>query len=296
MLFYHYLCTVMALFPIESLNLQMLNVGLAHHEGDWNWQLVNSPFTRIFLVAEGQARLHLASKTVELQPDGLYIVPAYAVHSYECTGHFVHYYIHVYEGFKNESNVFDMFDFPTEVAANPLDYSIFEAMCNEHPEAALPESDPQAYDNTSNFIAYAARYNALPIGQKMWLRGAMLMLFAKFLRQATPKVWTTDKRMLKVLTYVHHHLCDDPNLDTLASMACLTKSYLIRLFDRDLGMSPLRYINKKRIERSQLLLLTENMSVKEVAYALGFTDQSYFIRLFKKSVGLTPQEYRSSMR
>ena len=39
-------------FPIESFNFQMLNVGLAHHNGDWNWKNVSSPFTRIYYVKE----------------------------------------------------------------------------------------------------------------------------------------------------------------------------------------------------------------------------------------------------
>ena len=48
--------------PIESLNFQMLNVGLAHHDGDWNWKNVVSPFTRVYLVIEGEAKLYLPEK------------------------------------------------------------------------------------------------------------------------------------------------------------------------------------------------------------------------------------------
>ena len=62
-------------FPIESLNLQMLNVGYAVHNGDWNWQQVSSPFTRIYLVTKGEARLHLPDAEVRLRPHHLYIVP-----------------------------------------------------------------------------------------------------------------------------------------------------------------------------------------------------------------------------
>ena len=58
----------------------------------------------------------------------------------------------------------------------------------------------------------------------------------------------------------------------------------------------MRYINKKKIESGQLLLLTSDKPVKEIAYTLGFNDHSYFIRLFKKLVGVTPLEYRLSMR
>jgi AraC-like DNA-binding protein len=283
-------------FPIESLNLQMLNVGLARHNGDWNWQKVNSPFTRIYLVTEGEAWLHLPLRTIELRPRHLYIVPAYTVHSYECHSIFIHYYLHVYEGFKNETNVFDMFDFPAEVGADDLDYQLFDEMCHAHPEASLPESNPQAYDNTTSFTDYAKRYNALTLGQKMRLRGAMLVLFSKFMQVATPKVWATDERMKEVLTYIQDHLYDNIDVDVLASIACVNKCYFIRLFKREVGVSPLRYINQKKTEKAQLLLLTADMPVKEVAYELGFFDLSYFIRLFKKKVGMTPQEYRASMR
>lgn len=82
----------------------------------------------------------------------------------------------------------------------------------------------------------------------------------------------------------------------LADIACVNGCYLIRLFKREVGLSPLRYINQKKIEKAQLLLLTADMPVKEIAYELGFFDLSYFIRLFKKKVGVTPQEYRASMR
>jgi AraC-like DNA-binding protein len=51
-------------------------------------------------------------------------------------------------------------------------------------------------------------------------------------------------------------------------------------------------LNRKKIERTQLMLLTEQVPVKEVAYRLGFSDHSYFIRLFRQTVGISPQEYR----
>jgi YesN/AraC family two-component response regulator len=51
-------------------------------------------------------------------------------------------------------------------------------------------------------------------------------------------------------------------------------------------------VNRKKVERAQLMLMTEPIHVKEVAFSLGFDDHSYFIRLFKKSTGLTPNDYR----
>lgn len=281
--------------PIETLNLLMLNVGLAQHHGDWNWQGVSSPFTRIYYVTEGEAWLHLPEGSVPLRAGYMYIVPAYTVHSYECKGQFAHYYLHIYEGFKNETNVFDTYTFPTEVKAEAGDEELFAGMCRAYPEAKLPQSDPESYNNYKKFTDDVRRYRNMQLWEKMRLRGAILILFSRFMQKATPCLWTRDERMARVLTYVHSHLYEDISIDTLANVACVTKPYLIRLFKRDFGVSPLQFINKKKVERSQLLLITDNMAVKEIAYTLGFNDHSYFIRLFKKITGTTPQEYRHRM-
>ena len=50
------------------------------------------------------------------------------------------------------------------------------------------------------------------------------------------------------------------------------------------------------MERAQLLLYTTNLTIKEVAYTLGFNDQNYFIRMFHKVEGVTPQEYRRKLQ
>ena len=282
--------------PIESLNTIMLNVGLGTMDGNWNWQQVSSPFTRIYCVTEGEARLHLPDRTQELTPGHLYIIPAYTMHSYECHGKFVHYYLHVYEGYKKETDVFELYDLPTEATAQEGDAQLFAAICQEFPNAQLLNSDPKSYDNTTKFTDYAKRYSDMPIHRKMWLRGCILILFSRFMAGATLRTWTKDERVGNALKYIHKNIYDDIDIDDLADIACVTKPYLIRLFKRYMAVSPLQYINRKKIERAELYLLTEDISIKELAYTLGFSDHSYFIRLFKKITGKTPQEYRATMR
>ena len=67
---------------------------------------------------------------------------------------------------------------------------------------------------------------------------------------------------------------------------------MVGLFKQKVGMSPLQYINKLKIEKAQLILLTSNMQVKNIAYVLGFNDYSYFNRLFKKTTGFSPLSYK----
>ena len=278
--------------PIESLSLIMLNVGFARHHADWNWQGVSSPFTRLFLVTEGEARIHLPREVVTLHPGRAYMVPAYVTHSYECHGDFALYYLHVYEEFKNEAGILDAYDFPSEIEADEVDMAAFAAICHTYQGAALPSSDPNAYDNTASMTDSMERYHKLPLHDKMRLRGFALLLFSRFVRYAQPRVWTDDERIIRVVSHINEHIAEAITLDELASIGCVTKSYLIRLFTHTMGMSPVRYINRKKMERAQLMLLTEQVPVKEVAYRLGFSDHSYFIRLFRQTVGMSPQEYR----
>jgi AraC-like DNA-binding protein len=173
---------------------------------------------------------------------------------------------------------------------------LFSYLCSRHPDARLPESDPKLYDTSAQTSDYLARYRDMELWEKMELRGAMLMLMSNFIRRARPRVWTNDERMKRVLSHIHSHIAEDIDVEELADLACVTKPYLIRLFKREFGTSPVQFINKKKMERAQLLLFTTEMPVKEVAYALGFSDHSYFIRLFRKLTGVTPQEYRRNVK
>ncbi len=282
--------------PIESMNLMMLNVGCATHHADWNWQKVSSPFIRIFYIVEGEAMLHLPEEDVLLKPGYMYMIPAFVIHSYECHGVFKLYYIHMYEGFKNEVNLQDTYELPTEVRAGNSIRQLFEYVSSQYPDAMLPEPDPKSYDTSAQTSNYVERYMNMELWEKMELRGAMLMIMSHFIREAKPHIWTSDERMKQVLRYIHEHIADKIDVEDLANLASITKTYFIRLFKQEFGLSPVQYINLKKVERAQLLLYTTDCSVKEVAYKLGFSDHSYFIRLFHKVAGITPQEYRRQLR
>ena len=274
------------------MNLMMLNLGYATHHADWNWQKVSSPFIRIFYIEEGEAMLHLPEKDVRLIPEHMYIIPAYTTHSYECHGVFKLYYIHMYEGFKNEMNLHETYELPTEVSAGNDIKQLFEHLTLHYPDARLPGPDPKSYDTSAQTSDYVVRYRNMALWEKMELRGAMLMMMSQFIKEAKPRIWTSDERMKRVLKHIHEHIAEEIDVKELADVASVTKTYFIRLFKQEFGLSPIQYINRKKVERAQLLLFTTDSSVKEVAYKLGFSDHSYFIRLFRKIASITPQEYR----
>ena len=86
------------------------------------------------------------------------------------------------------------------------DELLLSRMCEQYPQAQLPSSNPEVYDNVLQTTSNARRYNDLSLWQKMELRGSMLMRFSRFLRYASPHLWTSDERMRRVQEYIHSHI------------------------------------------------------------------------------------------
>ena len=96
--------------------------------------------------------------------------------------------------------------------------------------------------------------------------------------------------------YIEAHCCTELiRLATLAELAAVSPFQLIRLFNRELGMSPYAYVTQVRVRRAQRLLQA-GVPVAHVAYAVGFSDQSHLTRTFKSVLGVTPGRYARTVR
>ena len=86
----------------------------------------------------------------------------------------------------------------------------------------------------------------------------------------------------------------DFNLDNLYETIPLAKEYVRKLFLKEYGVTPLQFLQTKRVEHAKQLLSRKkdiNLRVNEIALSCGFFDSAYFSRLFKKHVGVSPNAY-----
>ncbi len=84
-------------------------------------------------------------------------------------------------------------------------------------------------------------------------------------------------------------------LEEVARGAHVTSQYLSKIFKDEMGMTFKTYLTDLRLAQSKVLLQAGELSVKDVAYAIGYNDPNYFVRLFKKTTGFTPGEYQKVM-
>lgn len=101
-----------------------------------------------------------------------------------------------------------------------------------------------------------------------------------------------DRRVQRALDQLHASLTDDLSIDDLAAEACLSRFHFTRLFTRELGRSPYRYLLDRRLEMARSLLTRTALPVADVARRSGFKSVAHFTRMFARETGVTPTEYR----
>lgn len=105
-----------------------------------------------------------------------------------------------------------------------------------------------------------------------------------------------NRECAKIKRYIDSNYQDNITLDALAQMAHLNKYYFVHTFTKCYGLSPITYLNERRIEVSKTLLSSTDHGIADIAQLSGFSSQSYFSQSFKKSCNMTPGAYRKLMK
>lgn len=113
---------------------------------------------------------------------------------------------------------------------------------------------------------------------------------------ATDEITTKEKfpfQIEKSLEYIGKNLMN-PSLFVaeVAEYTGWSHEHFTRQFVFYVGWNPREFILRKRVDHASQLLLHEQWSIKEIAYAVGFVDEHYFSRAFKKMKGITATKYR----
>lgn len=105
-----------------------------------------------------------------------------------------------------------------------------------------------------------------------------------------------DERIARVTTHIEEHFHEGLSVETMARVAALSPSRLAHLFRDHMGLTPMQFLEMRRIERAKQLLLTTDLQVQQVAEQTGFPNAQHFSIRFRKLTGQSPKGFREKPR
>lgn len=102
-----------------------------------------------------------------------------------------------------------------------------------------------------------------------------------------------QKKLAPIMEYIFRHYNGGENItnDTLASVMGFSTVYFRKLFKLVMGVSPIAYVHRLRIEKAKEMLLSDYGSLSDIAQSLGYNNLYDFSRDFKKHTGISPSRY-----
>lgn len=123
----------------------------------------------------------------------------------------------------------------------------------------------------------------------------LLILLARLHRRKKEEA-KGSRHVLRAKEYMARHYTRSLSMGEVAAAVGISRSYLQRLFHREVGLPPHDYLTRLRIERAKSLLARTDLPLVEVAAGVGLASQQYFQTLFHREVGVTPGEFRRGQK
>ena len=99
--------------------------------------------------------------------------------------------------------------------------------------------------------------------------------------------------VVQIKEYITTHDETSLNIEQIAKYVGYDKSYLIRVFKKEVGMTPQQYILNEKVNRAKDLLSHSTLrNLSDISLHAGFFDQSHLNRNFKGLFGTSPKRYK----
>lgn len=286
-------------FAFKS-TFSLLNADYVQLNKSWDYPHVISPFYRLYLIDEGYGTLSNTNQHITLESPFLYLIPSFTQCSYECPGHLSQYYLHILEETFDEVSFFMNNRKLFKIPANANDFLHFKRLLTLNPERGLfTSTDPKEYEKRPMMQEFQELNNRLSLSAYVETQGIILQLLSRFIGTEdfrSDSETTLSYKISETIRYIQNNLQTNLTVAFLAERVHQNPDYFSRIFKENTGERPLAYIQLKRIERAQFLMITTDLTFKEIAIEAGFESLAYFCRMFKRETGQTPSMYRKNNR
>ena len=105
-----------------------------------------------------------------------------------------------------------------------------------------------------------------------------------------------DPHLARALALIHDRPAHDWTVEALAKESALSRTVLAERFTRLVGMPPMHYLARWRIQIASELLSAGNSNMASIAAEIGYESEAAFSRAFKKMIGIPPSAWRLGVR
>ena len=168
---------------------------------------------------------------------------------------------------------------------------LFASSITLYTRAALNGGLPEevAYAMSDTYIAHALALKDISLVNQLNI--AALYDFAANVQRY--QYANLDKTIRRCCEYIRIHLTEKITMSDLAEFCGKSGNYISDLFQKELGERPVSYIRKQKLSYSCTLLLSTDMSIREISGALAFSSASRYNEYFRKEYGMSPKEYKN---
>ena len=156
--------------------------------------------------------------------------------------------------------------------------------------------------------AMIAEKESKQIGRYFMLKAHLMQIILMVIREIS-EVDKTDQKgcnfetynknyvVNRIINYLSENYEHKISLEQIAHNMYLSPVYISKIFKEETGESPINYLIKIRLEKAKEILLTsDNGSIKNIANQVGYDDVYHFSKLFKKYYGISPLYYRKQTK
>ncbi|MFA9392154.1 MAG: helix-turn-helix domain-containing protein [Prolixibacteraceae bacterium] len=258
----------------------------------WEFSELSFPYWRIYHNTQHGAFLNHNGITHALSPDKIYVIAPNTSYSTYLFDHEIPQNTFAFEGgrigekagIQNKDKPFIdhlFIHFNIGMPYDNVSPGIFTFDVNDHLKKKIRIITRHLNVNSTQFSFYPFL--------------AIQSLIGDLLTEIDESNWdlpSNDNRILNVLSYIENHIAENLTNQELSALCHLAPNSFTRLFLAEVGVSPQRYVKKKRINSACILLHYSIHSIEEISSRIGFANRYHFTRIFTQTIGISPAKYR----
>lgn len=251
---------------INSLDIKIDSHGFVKADNEWKSNGMSIPYSKLYFIFDGKGYISASSKTYELLPQNIYLVPYGVHHSFHCDDSMEKLFFHFTV---TKSDGKDMLEGKSDIYKLESDIRYSDKLKKLYFDSSLDgcfKLKHELYDTVINFITDF-----------------------ELCDKADTEYSST---VAQVISFIRKNLSVRLTVKAISDELYISQSTITKKFYKETGLPIGKYIDEALMTEARRALMRSEEPIHDISERLGFCDQFYFSRKFRQYYNSTPTQYR----